>query len=1474
MSGIYNICVDGDERLFQKVLKNIVNKDIHSDSLGCAIRNTHIRVGNYHLTTFYQAEILFGNLFWSDLLADWLCERIIQENSDSKDIILIGYEAYTGLLLQTTKEKINRLNEQNKISFSCPSVHTFEEKNYDLSTDSESESHFHPSIHIKGINKKRVVFICGVGLTAKTYNRMENTLKQRFKDFYSNSNSIKQLNVKKSFYTLIQIFPDDYSIFSSEFKKPSTVILKPGESERQSIERTKSFISNNNETEVSFCVSINSEWHRLESCPKCFGESETTLIETNGIPIIPMQQMDPYDNERIGINRARLHNIDALNLSSISIVGSDHDKSKDVSDLVDKEYSNKRFYGFLNLHEIKKDDLDSVLRYGHINMNGHHYQYYFKTDILAELLNKRLYIDFGKFRKNVNKLMENPDFLSGDNAYSLGRYAFDRSYSDEALEDVPLLRSIVWMIRKLLSGLDNDDIIVIVAPNHYGNSLFPLMVNKYIFGNKAQIIGFDSRKMFRSNFLVEYSNYSLFDAFSHHKVHYFFVDDEIIDGKTYDRTKSLMRSLIERSNYLSKEKKTFNFSGCITLINRQSEKAINSFDNNDKYFYFYSGNVPTLKIYDNLCPLCKESEEYKLNISKTALSSTSDYWKREYVRHNWRILSRADDDSKQKKERAIERFIREETLYARLKTDKTITKVLQEELDTFYADCTNLDYNADRIISVIKALTKPYLCFKEDVRDEALKFTKAIYDFLLHKDTFSFDKTKPEDREAARERWHLLVSVLKALGRMGSNELLNSNILIDTYNKLKELFTCSETLNEDEQTNHLVSIYCAYVLIGNVKRVLTGVDGKNKSIYFANKIYEQITPSFSKSQNDLYYLFISLYLESNMDIFNEIEKGEKNNGLRDNLNKSDTIVENALTFKSWLSDQLACLESGTESDNKAFNDCIDCFVHSPISDKATNYSISPLFHYMLEGKMFYYIDRYSFDLSDRLELTEECYLNLDGMGIYRETTSNYDSNSNNGKGVYYWIKIDEASMLDTILSLVNSLEYSIENNNLSTSEAIINVLYVYNFMPNFTLIDKRQYNDITLEWKNLIKKADKKAGEQNENYIDLDLLTPNLNKLKEIIKKTVEREEKVVLDRGVKNIYIAIDVAKFLDTVKSPEKTESEFIKYLRAMLSVNYYNVCAKYLNNKVIDKYTQSVSYQKALTMSKASNHDMNKHLIERSAIRSLENLKPFDLYIPPKDIEKNTADTHNDKHLSVDKIKLAATDNYFLLVNQFIVNLFRWISVNGERCKPSIKRELLSKALIDPKPFANRKTAKLIYAYSGHDKILKEITINILIEESLIEKELVFRRLDDDFILSIDFPAREILFALIFNSITHSLNNHKDNISDIMNVRMFRDNEMWCVACGQLTTKDLQSDVENARNLLAISPAFRENYKGLGITLWSLKKYFDCLNKDRPGVTFDLGVNFDIYGDTDTNEFIVKMRCIEEEVKTNGIKQDLFD
>lgn len=1445
MNGIYDIYVDDSNKLFQKVLKNIITKDIHSNSLGCAVHDTHIRVGNYHLTTFYQAEILFGNLFWTNILADWLCEKILADYTSNQDLVLIGYEAYIGFLLQTSKDKINQKYEQGIINFKCSSVHTFEEKTYELTTNSHSDNRFHPEIKEEDLNNKNVIFVCGVGLTASTYGRMKDLTEK----------VSKSIQIDSLYYTLIQIFPNDSNVFFSEFNSTCDNIALA----KEEIEGQGKFLSKPNSIEVRFCISVNSDWYLFEDCPKCKLESERVLIETNGIPIIPMHQIGPNNTKELIVKyKSGLHkkNVDVLNLSSISTINPTNKIVEEVKkDLIDAEFDNKHFNG---IFELKDTDLKKILRYGHINLHGHHYQYFFKTDALAEVLNNKLDHDINIFENRVKSYCKDyPEFENNKDSenngvYSINYYKNSFVKISDPFSGLPHLRKIIWMKRKLHRNIKNDDIIVIVAPNHYGNALFPLIINKYLFDNKAQIIGFDSRKMFRSNFLLEYSNYSIFHLLANHNVHYYFVDDEIIDGKTYSRTKSLMQSLIQNADdSLTKEK--FEFSGCITLINRQSENAINSFEFRDNYFYFYNGYVPTLKTYDNSCPLCKESEGYHLDISKTALSATADYCKREYIRHNWRILSSAEVDNAQKLERAICRFKTEEALYFSLSVNKKdIKEILEIEWENYTSNIRHGKYDCNRIISVVKAITKPYLFYKEDVRDEALSFSKMIFNYLINLDDISHNSLL-SNLDLVKELWHLLVSVLKALGRMGSNILLDPNVLVKAYYKLKEFFTYSEGLIEKKP---LVSIYCTYLLVGNVKRVLTGVDGKNKSRYFSDIIYEKLSSyllSNSDEPDDLMYLFLSLYLESNIYIFDDIEQS----GKKSTLENSD-IVNCALSFKDWLCDQLSYLENNSVTPNKGFNECIDCFVHSTVSEKNTNDAISPLFQYMLDDKLPEYIGRSEFDLSDRLKIPEKIYSTLDGLGIYREITSKNLNDIAAGRGVYYWIKIDEASILDTVSSLVKKLEKAIMYEDRNSATDIVNELVNFNYKPNFTLIDRRQFNSITLNMYS-----------QLNNGKRLSELKKDVDELVQIINNTNEHEEKVVQERNVKNVYIVVDVAKFIETKCNNRISHLEFLKYLQAMLSINYHDICHKYLNNKVIDKYTQSASFQKALTMSKASYHDVKKHIMERSAVLSLDNLKNYGMFrYPGKEFEAKD-EFALDSNKLLEMTRLLITDNYSILVNQFIVTLFRWISVNGENVEESDFTDSIFEALVNPLEFKNinkNDTAELVYVYALDDDKPQEIKIHISLESSLTSEEICFRKLNDDFLLSTTFPGREILLALILNTISHTLNNntaHKDSMS----VRIYSEDEMWCIACEQLSDADLPADVKKARNYLAVSPALRGKFFGDGITLWSLKKYFDCLNKKSDGDTLkndcdekkSEGDTFIIDCDEKKNEFIVKMRCL---------------
>lgn len=93
--------------LAQTQLEKILDTDIHESSLGCKISNTHIRIGKVHLDTFYEAQLLFGNSYWTDVFSFYFYHFIKQKirnniNLKNRPIILYGYETYSTLTLNKT----------------------------------------------------------------------------------------------------------------------------------------------------------------------------------------------------------------------------------------------------------------------------------------------------------------------------------------------------------------------------------------------------------------------------------------------------------------------------------------------------------------------------------------------------------------------------------------------------------------------------------------------------------------------------------------------------------------------------------------------------------------------------------------------------------------------------------------------------------------------------------------------------------------------------------------------------------------------------------------------------------------------------------------------------------------------------------------------------------------------------------------------------------------------------------------------------------------------------------------------------------------------------------------------------------------------------------------------------------------------------------------------------------------------------
>ena len=291
---------------------------------------------------------------------------------------------------------------------------------------------------------------------------------------------------KPVYCSLIQILPKITENDPNRFKLNDNEELRW---DRENKTITKYNTSNNSPLfTVSYLIDVECEMHLANECEWCeiadpdHIQDERPLIKTEDVSVIPTQM--------IGSNAA--------------------DNTKDSK----KGNRNAGYSIFFDTKDTEKGLTylyQEYLYYDHIERSDHHYNYYIRTGSLLLNLVESDNSAFNDFCNKIKKELEN---------------------------------------RK---DKRKDDINIIVAPLHFSNSRFPHEINKRVFQSTAHEITFDPRKEFRSNFESKYSNYayaleqikrSTGNGNERAKIHFFYVDDEIITGYTFYRAKSFVSSLM------------------------------------------------------------------------------------------------------------------------------------------------------------------------------------------------------------------------------------------------------------------------------------------------------------------------------------------------------------------------------------------------------------------------------------------------------------------------------------------------------------------------------------------------------------------------------------------------------------------------------------------------------------------------------------------------------------------------------------------------------------------------------------------------------------------------------------------------------------------------------------------------------------------------------------------------------------------
>lgn len=412
------------------------------------------------------------------------------------------------------------------------------------------------------------------------------------------------------------------------------------------------------------------------------------------------------------------------------------------------------------------------LYYCHLNRGDNHYQYYIRTANFIQ------------------------DQLSNNNEELFSWFRF---------------------IKDKETITNKNTVNIIVSPSHFSNEAFVSAINQYVFDGKAYIINFDVKKEFRSSFEAKYSNYKVMfelalNDYPHFDkiVNFYFIDDNIVTGATYHRTKSLIRNFInEYSAQNSGNLKINLFKSIIVLVNRNSRKSLLSFlDNIDTnkdeieipVYSYIDLKTPSIRTYGDSCPNCNKVSFMNLLLKESSLEIVAEHWQNRINYHGIKSLSDAkmnkyeleniNSKDSSYSSRGFKRLQCSEYIWGKLPQDYVDTSIAKKNIKSWILEFLNsIERDSEKIeylISFYKILSRPYIVYQESINSAVLQILLETYKIFLQPDYETSDQflslvlslIKKSDEKAVLNLYCSIVSMLCSLG---SNIFIREGKLVEAY---------------------------------------------------------------------------------------------------------------------------------------------------------------------------------------------------------------------------------------------------------------------------------------------------------------------------------------------------------------------------------------------------------------------------------------------------------------------------------------------------------------------------------------------------------------------------------------------------------------------------------------------------------------------------------------------------------------------
>lgn len=734
---------DNGLTLFEKRVYNDLHNNIQEESFGCLLENIHMRVGSkMHVTDyFYETFQLFNSSLYNSrfayLIASKINKTLKKTNKKNKtaNLILVGYDVYSELLILETKKVLSKI--------------------YGISTRSIIfEQMPHPDFRMWDDDMKdgSFVIIVPTSTTLTTHGKIIVELARKAgSDNVNNFSRSILLNIAlilirdSSEKTEDGILPREKSPKDRILKNNLSIIEKNYWNAIQNDPNKRIVWTKTTQPEsIDYFVLVESHWQEPLSCQSCYPTdsilNEKPIIEVNRASVIPMIMAGPIK-------------------SSL------------------KEETPKK------LPEADTKILEDVLYYGHGKRNNDHFQYYFKTDLLMQIIlqdttkNKEFETWLEAVKNTINSQKESQEKEI--------RYIFKQT---------PCIYDIL------------------VAPIHETNAAFLEMINEKVFESVPLILYIDSRREYRENILSKYSNLTaLYNNILHigrrAVINFHYIDDCINSGTTFRRTHDLLSSLFPEESYIDHAKVQVNlFQNIFTLINRNSMSSVKGYIHKGIFFAYVNLKISSLRNHhENACALCSELDNYEKLKKYSALNNMALYWEDNIINKELKPVEELIQPEHQ--DRYFRRMLCTHEINSELqqlgwkRNDSTEVyyKIISILLKFMQDPELDGDMKMEYMMAYITVLSKPYLSYRKSILNAVFPLLLEITDNLINKGANSTTADTKKITELInneffsnsllKTREDFLKVMINSLSKLGASYLIRLKVLNKIFDLAREIKT-------------------------------------------------------------------------------------------------------------------------------------------------------------------------------------------------------------------------------------------------------------------------------------------------------------------------------------------------------------------------------------------------------------------------------------------------------------------------------------------------------------------------------------------------------------------------------------------------------------------------------------------------------------------------------------------------------------